>query len=642
MPDAKYSVETEFTAMDLVSKIVKNMSRSTADFEKKTSKAFKVADTKSNSYKKRLSSGLTKISTKFRDAIYNANIFGDTTSKVFKKASSSASLFRSVFKGILAAGAVRAGIRNLTRSVRSSITDFIEYDKHILLAANKFREIEMTTASGIKMFIKYRKEVRQLGADSEFGAVGTAKAWGIMGESGMKARASIVGLTDTMRLARAVGIKELGQAADVATGALVAFGLNVKDQDQVVKNYAKTTDIVALALSRTKISQQELTTAIERGALTWTQAGGSIEQFFALIMAMGRAGIPAEEMGTSIRNLALKITNAGKVGRFWMGKLDIAITDSKKNLLPMIDILGDVEKGFKGLGTAQKLQALQSLFGRRTVNAASAAITEGKIGLLDFVKQIKNATKQSQAMSEVMATSLSVRLEQIKNAAIELAFKFFDAFEKNGKGGLDSFLDAVRAFDMKPIASAVDISFRAFKGLYNVLIDNRRALESLVIGFAAFKGATAAISLVTLIAEGALLVKVMTALNLVMWANPWTWVAAGIGLVAADAYFNWDRILGRIEKGKKLLAGYQKMTPLLTGEWFEKLRADRLKVTGVGGVGGETQEIISPNQTAVDLIKNQINFRGRMDIFGAPEGSKFESTISGDNDIEVNMLGVNP
>ena len=386
----------------------------------------------------------------------------------------------------------QVGLVALGAGIAFSTREFIRLDDAITAAGAKFSDVDKTNVQAFKESLKeLSTAARDVGKVTEFSAVDAAGAldkFALAGFSSVQAMALLKGTTNLATAANT----DLTTAVDIATDSLGAFNLVTDDTVQLEKNLTRVSDVMAKTTVTANTSLEEMFESVKAGAPAFTAAGQSLESFAALTGIMANAGIKGSMSGTNLRNMALRLAKPTGEAADVMKDLGIQTQDSQGNFRDIIDIIGDFEKGLKGMGTAQRTAALTTVFGARAVTGVNILLAEGSDALRTYREDLINSGGASKTMAEAMRTSLGNRLKVLKSGLIELGLQFIESFEVNGRNALDLLIEKVQEFDMKPLIEGAQKVFGFISKWGPIVID--LAPELLI-----FAGAIKAIA----IAQGA-------------------------------------------------------------------------------------------------------------------------------------------
>lgn len=602
----------------------------------------------------------------FKKAGKQAGFFGDDADEAFRKASRSGSRLGDIVKGILVTDVIKGGLRQLQRGLTAVSSEFIDYDAAITAASAKFKGLDLATREGIETLDALKSTAREVGATTEFSATQAAGGLEFLAMAGFGAEQSIAALPGVVDLATASNV-DLARATDIASDSLGAFGLMAEDTAQLTTNLSRVNDVFAKTTTTANTNMEQLFEAVQKGAPAFTAAGQSMETFAALTGVMANSGVKGAEAGTSLRNVMLRLANPVKEASSIMNRLGVQTKDQQGNFRDIIDILGDFEKGLEGMGTAQRTQALATVFGARAVTGINLLLQEGTDGLRQYRGELENSAGASKTMADVIRGSIGNQLAGLRSALIELGFQFFDTFKDQIGPAIKSLTEFIREIDIP----AIRASFNSFLDVLNKFSP---IIWGITAAFVAYKGIFIAFALASKIKTFLLFASALKAvgiaqgiLNVVMLANPIGLVAAAIGLLVAGVALlikNWDAVVEAFKSGSGFFGGLIipnpfglviKGTSLLLKNWEAIIESFTSgfgifdKIAGFFGDGDQEVEVTrarnprarqAPN--AAQVAAQQVQFQGQLNIAGAPEGSTVSGETTGAPPVRLELAGVNP
>lgn len=555
-----------------------------------------------------------------------AGKFGKNASAAFKKAGRQGSLFGNIVKGILTAGIINRGIGLLTRGLREATTEFISFDDAIKSSTARFGDLKVNTIAGQRAISDLRKIARKVGAETEFTATQAAQGLEFLALAGFNAKQSIAALPATVDFATA-GNLELARAVDIGTDAVGAFGLATKDSVQLQKNFIRVNDLMAATVSSSNTDMEQLFDSVVAGAPTFVKTGQRIETFNALVGKMAGQGFKGQRSGTALRNVMLRLAAPTKEAAGILSSLGIAVADQKGDFRDIIDIIGDFETNLKGLGNVQRAAALDTIFGKKAITGFNILLETGSKSLRNYRDDLVASGGASKRMAEIMRGSLGKRLAALKSAAIEVGFKFLEAFEKHGQGAITVLTKALREFDIKPVisvmkefGSVLKEIFNAFKPLFPLLKDAIKLIGGV------FKFIRPILSSV---------LDIVKSISSV--------IAIVVDKIKSKLSFLLPFFKGIQDGFLIILRGLDKI-----GSFAKKQITGAADFFGFSGNEKIPSRTTAPNRSNIippnreDLIRShqELNLSGRIDLAGAPEGTTFELFKA--PKVQTEVLGANP
>lgn len=645
----------------------------------------------------------------FKKMGMSSDMFGDKASRAFKKASKSATSFGTIVKGVLTAGIVQRGVSALVGGIGTAANEFIDFDQALTSAGAKF---PATIKRGTDEFEKLGAVARKIGAETQFSAADAAKGLDYLAMAGFNAEQAMTALPGVTDLATIAG-SDLATASDMASDALGAFNLMTGDTVQLQSNLGRVMDVMAKTITSTNTDMEMLFESMKFGGPPAVAAGQSLETFAALAGTMANAGIKAGNSGRALRQVFIRLAKPPAQASAALQKYNIKVADSKGNMRDMFDILDDMRKKFGKLGEKERLAAMGAIFGTEALSGMAVVLNQTDENLRGFRDTLLDAGGTSKTMARNMRDSLGNQLKSLESAAIELGFRFLDAFVGKGESGIQAITEAIRKFDVQPIVNALNKMFEVAGQLYNIFMLLKEAIVEMS---PVLKIATAAIIaikvaqwlwniamlanpigliIIALIALGVGLyiiiakTKTFAAWWKMIWAQLSYWAGNAIDgiknsllefinfmidnvkwlldLVGIDTSkfmkFKIPDNTAQLQRQKNVVEATTNFlkAQVSESEYLSKLQTQRtaelerqqdimsrqnlLKHVPTSMFTSELESAISGEQSidleALSAIEQSINFTGKLDIAGAPEGSTVQTKTKGAPPIQTELMGVN-
>jgi len=430
-----------------------------------------------------------------------------------KRLNQQTSLLGKGFKTALGVAGIAGGLFLMQSAMRSAIVTGVQFEQTLVNAAAKFPE---GIRKGTAEFKRLEDTARRIGATTEFTASQAAGGLNFLAMAGFNAEQSVSALPGIVDLATAAQI-DLARASDIATDTLGAFNLTSKDSVQLTKNLARVNDVMAKTTTTANTDMEQLYEAMKEGGAIATTSGASIETFSAMAGVLANAMIKGSMAGTTMKNvftrLAHPVGNAAKL----LKKMRVATKDSNGNMRDTFDILGDLEKGLKGLGTGERLAVLTEIFGKIPLAGVNVLLATGADRLKQYRGELEGATGASKEMASVMRDTLQGRFNTLKSAAEGLGLTIFEGLKPSLEAGVTKLTEIVRATDQ---------FIQRTKDVIPVVLEvGGNILKAIGILLA--------------------LKLALIAINIVMAANPFGLIVTAIALLIAFAptlIKNWDKV----------------------------------------------------------------------------------------------------
>ena len=438
-----------------------------------------------------------KMTKGFKAMGRGAKKFAATAVASFKRATRAASTFKSVTGGILAAGAISRGLRVLTGGLRSVTEQFIEFDQATIGAAARFKDIGPDAVDFQKQLGKIRDRAREAGAATEFTAAQSAEALNFLAKAGFTSAEAFGSLSSMINLATATG-EDFATVADFSSDLLGAFGLNVDDTAQKIKNLARLNDVLVKAANTANVTVEDLFETMKIAAPIATGLGQSLESVTAVTAFLGGAGIKGTQAATALKNSFLNLASPGTKAAKMLRALGVRVDDGTGNMRELNDIIGDLAPELAKMGNIKAAKILNEIFGKRAI-AGAINIGKGTEAIREFKEALLDAGGTAQKTADVLREGLGNRLKALSSASTELGFKILEAFEVRGEGAIDKMTEAVRNFDPTPIINFIESAIIGFKFLWSIakpiFTGIKTFIEQMAIAAAQFVDALASLNI---------------------------------------------------------------------------------------------------------------------------------------------------
>lgn len=621
----------------------------------------------------------------------NANKFGNTADKAFDKASKSATSFKSITKGILAASAVQQGLGLIKQGVGGAIGEFVRFDDAITGAAARFKDLDPATRGFKQQFFEIKQAARAAGATTEFSASQAADALDFLARAGFSSAEAMGSLNSMINLATATG-EDFAQVADYSSDLLGAFGLAANTTAEKIANLNRLNDVLVKTTNSANVTVESMFETMKQvGPVATGVLGASLEEVSALTGVLGNSGIKGSEAMTALKNAYLRLAAPVGAGAELLKELNITLDDGQGGAKKMTDLMAEMGEKIKGFGKIKQAEILDTVFGKRAI-AGGKNIIDNIANIKEFEKTLLGAAGTSRKTAEFMRQSLGNRLKSLQSALIETGFKFLSAFDKDGKGAIDRLTEAIRGFDVQPIIDGAKNLIKYFSIAYKTIKPFLPLIKELAIAWLAYtavmKAFFAAGLIVNFIKFLGIIRQAIVAqglLNAVMTANPMGLIITAIGALVAVVvllYRNWDKVEAGFIYGvtaigagiRKLYNWFQKMldnpffsaaatlfAPFITipaliikhwepikklfggiGDKFSKISSGVKGFFGIGDdeTAAKAPPVVAPNQAEVDA-RQAANGTINMNIAGAPEGTTIENKTTGAPAVNVALMGAN-
>jgi TP901 family phage tail tape measure protein len=517
-------------------------------------------------------------------------------------------MFGKVFAGIKK-GALVAGVAlfALGGALRNIIMVGADFGRAIGSAAVKFPE---GIKRGTKEFKALEKAAREVGATTEFTATEAAKGLNFLAKAGFTAKFSMKALRPIVDFATASEL-DFATAADIASDALGAFGLNVKDPIQKMKNLERVMDVMNMASIRSNQTVEELFESMKKSAAIADIAGVSIETFSATMALLAGSGIKGAAAGTAAKRVTLALSGVGIKQASVMKKLGIQTADATGKLRDQFDVLDDLRKILAKKTQKQSLTIIEALFGKIPLASAAKLLGQTTEELRRFRKEFENSNGVVKRSADFIRNDMKGSIDSLLSSIEGVKISILDMSGSPLKQMIDNMTLWVRENEKLLAQEIGEFIVKILEGL-KFLVKHRETIFKLVAGFIAL---ATAVKVATIF---------LAAFNLVMNMNPIFLIITAVGILIIgiiELYKQFKRFFGLFDKLKAFKDAFS-----MIGQGFGNFRGavipneDKSKED-------TTPQILTPEQKMANTLIRETIERNKLDIdIKLPDGS----TIKGD------------
>ena len=268
------------------------------------------------------------------------------------------------------------------------------------------RKVKAVTRATEAEFERLNDRAKELGKTTSYTASEVANAMVEMGRAGFKTDEIDDAIGGMLSLAKATDT-ELPRATEIAGNALRGFGMDAKEMGRVA-------DVLAYGANNSAQTLDDLGESLKLVAPLAVETDTSIEDVVTQLGILANSGIKGTRAGTAVARSMKELSKAANQKA--LAKLGVQVTDAAGNLRPLADIMEDVGKQTKNMGSAKRLAVFEEVFGRGSIAAAKLARSAGDID--KFLEGIKDAKGYAKKTADEMESGLGGSLR-----------KFFSALE---------------------------------------------------------------------------------------------------------------------------------------------------------------------------------------------------------------------
>ena len=318
-------------------------------------------------------------------------------------------------------------------------------------------DVSAATRASSKDMDALAELAREMGATTSFSAIEAAEGIQMLGMAGLSTDQIMSALPSTLSLAAAGGL-ELSAASDIATNIMDGLGLEAKDLTSIV-------DKLAITASNSNTNVEGLGEAFKMVASTGATAGVDIDDLSASLGLLASRGMSGSIGGTSLNAALRAMINPSGEAQKAIDRLGLSFMDSNDQMLPMADILDQLEK--KQLSAKDTFE----IFGTEGARAISGLRGAGVENLNAFIDKLQETGAASDmanrrlntfdGASRMLSSALSELSISIGEQILPMATALINDFLLPAITNTNEFIKSVGGFgQMFSDALAVIVGFK--------------------------------------------------------------------------------------------------------------------------------------------------------------------------------------
>ncbi|GAA5509156.1 phage tail tape measure protein [Novipirellula caenicola] len=271
-----------------------------------------------------------------------------------------------------------------------------------------------------------RNTAKKLGATTSYSASEVASLMTELGRAGFKPEQIERMTAAVMNMARATGT-DAAQASGIMAATIRQFSMEAGDATRVA-------DGLTAAANRSFNTVESLGEALSYAGPVAADANMNLEETLAILGTLGNMGIQGSSAGNAMRRL---LTISAAESEKFKTTFGVTTKDAKGNARSLVDILGEVAAATENMGTAEKAEKLNEVFGLLGITAASS-IGKSVADTRKLYQELQNAGGVAAKTSEEMEGGLGGAFRILKSSIEGVAITIGESLE----GSVTSMVNA--------------------------------------------------------------------------------------------------------------------------------------------------------------------------------------------------------
>lgn len=289
--------------------------------------------------------------------------------------------------------------------------------RDVLAVASEF-EAAMNKVSGVTsatedQFAAMKKQAQDLGAATRFSATEAAQAMQFLAMAGFSVEDTMGALPGTLDLASSAAL-DLGTSADIVSNILTGYRKQVSE-------LAHVNDVLVKAMTSSNTNLVDLGVAMSYAGPIASSAGVEFEEAAAAIGMLGNAGFQGSRAGTALSGGLARLLNQTKNVRAEMASTGLVFTDATGRLLPLVDIVRQLEPH------AEDTAMMLKLFGQEAGPGMAALVAQGADALEGLTDELRNSTGEAARVGAINMQGYAGAADELSSAFEGLQLAAADA-----------------------------------------------------------------------------------------------------------------------------------------------------------------------------------------------------------------------
>ncbi|MCT1575702.1 phage tail tape measure protein [Oceanobacillus kimchii] len=269
-------------------------------------------------------------------------------------------------------------------------------------------KVQALTGSTANDMSALEEQAKELGSTTRFSATEAAEGMAFLGMAGWDTQQILAGMPGLLDLAASSGM-ELGRAADITSNIMSGFAIEADEAGRV-------SDVLAYAASNANTNVEQMGDAMSYLAPVANTLGWGLEESAAAVMAMSDAGIQGQKAGTAFATSLQRLAKPTSEMNTVMKDLGISFFDAEGAMLPLPELIEELEGATSGMTSEQEAATLSTLFGAEAYKNWATVLEAGSGTLDENTKALENSEGAAADMAETMNDNAKGSMIEFKSA----------------------------------------------------------------------------------------------------------------------------------------------------------------------------------------------------------------------------------
>jgi len=337
---------------------------------------------------------------------------------------------------LAALGAARA-FAFIGTKIGEASTQLNSFSREMALIAAVSRDVIVTASVTSQL----ATDIRAFAKATIFTAEETAVAFRFLTQAGLATDDAMLALGPTLGIA-AIGMLDMGRAADIVTDIMTGLRLPTDDLEQ----FTRVTDVLTLTFQSTTTDIEQLGGAFKFVGAIGKELGEEMETLAAAIGLISATGLKGRQAGTGLRKILLSLGSSTTAGSKAFRTLGIELFDLEGNFVGLTETVRLLNAA--NLNTEDRLSSLKDIVGTEALTAFVALLSQEE-EFIALQAELQNAAGTTASSVKEMESSFFFFQKQIESIKADIMLEFgiqLESIFRELSGVIKDNEDGIRAF----------------------------------------------------------------------------------------------------------------------------------------------------------------------------------------------------
>lgn len=215
-----------------------------------------------------------------------------------------------------------------------------------------------------------------------------------------------------------------GLSIKLTSSLLEQFGMNLGSNNAVIKNGNKIMNQMTEATHKSAMSLGDLKEISSNAGAAMHAMGISTNDFLAIAGRLKSAGIDASSVGTGLSSMITRIGTGTGLAAKDLKKYNIQMYDSNGKMRNILDVLGDMQKAYKGMTDEERQKFMYDVIGQENMKVGMTLMDANLGRYRSLSNEIKNSTGTVDKYNQTMRKTNDFTEQQFKSSLHALEIEF--------------------------------------------------------------------------------------------------------------------------------------------------------------------------------------------------------------------------